>query len=222
MLLLVQTTPSRMQIMPTYSSVLLAGATPLHPPPPTAVPKADQPPKLIEEEKSLLLKYNGCLKCCKPFVYHKGSNKAVGCSFPAGTANKLVTATTIASAMPASYTSKVASIVPSNNNTIDHDTHPVAAVFPGVTNLVDYLATNTSNVLGGNGDSDMSVSTFLPPPQPLLQSSPLSMTPPIWRILAQMRLPRRSRYLTCTGELLLLFLVMFLPCLSAYLITVHI
>src|ERR1700729_3941919 len=39
----------------------------------TALPKADYPPRLTDNEKFLLLKYNRCLKCHKPFIYHKGS-----------------------------------------------------------------------------------------------------------------------------------------------------
>jgi len=86
------------------------------------------------------MKYNGCLKCHKPFVYQKSSEKALGCSFPIGTAYKPVTVMKIA-AMLANYTSKVALVMPVNNNSSDPDTHLVAAVFPGVSNLVDYLAT---------------------------------------------------------------------------------
>src|ERR1700676_4306149 len=63
--------------------------------------------------------------------------------------------------MPANFRSKVASVVPLN---VGGDVHPVAAVFPGTSNPTDYLATNTSSVLGGNGDSDTSVSAPFPPP----------------------------------------------------------
>jgi hypothetical protein len=79
-------------------------------------------------------------------------------------AYKPVTASSIAAAMPAGYTSKVASVVSVNNNNYDPDTHLVAAVFPGVSNPVDYLTANISSILSGNSDSNTSVSTSFPPP----------------------------------------------------------
>jgi hypothetical protein len=57
----------------------------------SAAAKSDYPPKLTEEEKALLLKYDGCLKCRKPFVAHKGSDKAPGCVFPVRTSYRLHT-----------------------------------------------------------------------------------------------------------------------------------
>jgi hypothetical protein len=127
----------------------------------TVSSKADYPPKLSEEEKTLLLKYDGCLKCCKPFVYHKGSDKVPSCNFPVGTNYKPVTFATITSAMPANYkVAKVAAIVPASALAgPSSSSHPVAAVFPGNANPVDYAAPNTSNVIGGSGDPDSSVST---------------------------------------------------------------
>jgi hypothetical protein len=117
-------------------------------------PKADYPPKLTEDEKRLLLKYDGCLKCRKPFVYHKGSDKAPGCSFPVGAGYKPLTQAAVMAAMPAGYKPVIASVIPSSSSI-----HPVAAVFPGIANPVDYLATNASSILG-DGDPDSSVSTY--------------------------------------------------------------
>jgi hypothetical protein len=64
-------------------------------------------------------------------------------------------------AMPANYKVKVASVVPPTRNT-GSIMHPVTAVFSGIANPVDYLASNQSSVMPGKGDSDSSVST--PPP----------------------------------------------------------
>jgi hypothetical protein len=109
--------------------------------------KADYPPKLTDEEKTLLLKYNGCLKCRKPFVYHKGSDRVPDCTFPVGTNYKLVTFATITSVMPAGYKAKVALVVPAFGDAGPSFTgHPVTAVFPGVSNPIDYAATNASSV----------------------------------------------------------------------------
>ncbi|KIM75037.1 hypothetical protein PILCRDRAFT_92342 [Piloderma croceum F 1598] len=116
-----------------------------------ATPKADYPPpKLTDDEKCLLLKYNGCLKCWKPFVYHKGSNKASGCSFLVGAGYKPLTQAAIMTAMLAGYKPAIASVVPSSLSI-----HPIAAVFPGIANPVDYLATNASRILS-EGDPDSS------------------------------------------------------------------
>ncbi|KIM73627.1 hypothetical protein PILCRDRAFT_15062 [Piloderma croceum F 1598] len=128
-----------------------------------AVPshKANTPSlPFANEEKMLLLKYEGCLKCCKPFVYHKGSDKAPDCSFPVGTGYKPITFAAVTAAMPASYKAKVTAIVPViANTTASSSVHPVATVFPGIANLADYAVVNVSNVLGGAGDFDTSVST---------------------------------------------------------------
>jgi len=77
--------------------------------------------------------------------------------FPVCTGYKPITFATIVAAMPANYKVKVASVVPPvwNNSSI---MHPVAAVFSGITNPIDYLASNQSSVMPGEGDSD-SVST---------------------------------------------------------------
>jgi hypothetical protein len=93
--------------------------------------KPDYHPKLMDEEKALLLKYDSCLKCRKPFVYHKSSNKAPGCAFPVHTGYRPVTFVTIMAAMPANYKTKVASVVPSAENT-SSSKHPVTAVFSGI------------------------------------------------------------------------------------------
>jgi len=123
--------------------------------------KPDYPPKLTDEEKALLLKYDGCLKCRKPFVFHKGSDKAPGCVFPVRTGYKPVTFATITAAMPSGYKAKVASVIPSAGNAgiASSSMHPVAAVFSGVANPVDYLASNQSDVMPNEGDPDSSVST---------------------------------------------------------------
>jgi hypothetical protein len=42
-----------------------------------AMTKIDYPPKLTEDETPIA---QICLKCRKPFIYHKGSDKALGCS----------------------------------------------------------------------------------------------------------------------------------------------
>jgi hypothetical protein len=127
--------------------------------PSTTATKPDYPPKLTEEEKALLLKYDGCLKCCKPFVYHKGSDKAPGCSFPVGSGYKPLTYVVVNGAMPPNYKARVASVVlASTSDAAGPNAHPVATIFPGITNPIDYLAMNTSSILGGFGDSDTSVS----------------------------------------------------------------
>src|ERR1700683_5637656 len=87
------------------------------PPCTAATPKADYPPTFTKEEESLLIKYNGCLKCHKPFFYQKGSNKDPSCFFSIGMAYKPVTTTMIAVAMPASYTFKVTLVMPVNDDT---------------------------------------------------------------------------------------------------------
>jgi hypothetical protein len=130
--------------------------------PASSTTKMDYPPKLTEEEKSLLLKYDGCLKCHKPFVNHKGSDKVAGCNSPVGSSYKPVTFTMITSAMPNGYKAKVSAIIPANTG-LTFSGHPVAAVFPGVSHPVDYAAPNTSNVLGDLDDPDSSVSTILIP-----------------------------------------------------------
>ena len=99
----------------------------------TAMTKTDYPPKLTEDEKCLLLKYDRCLKCWKPFVYHKGLDKAPGCSFPVSTGYRALTQTAVTAAMPAGYKAGITSIVPASLSI-----HPVAAVFPGIENPVDY------------------------------------------------------------------------------------
>jgi hypothetical protein len=121
--------------------------------------KPDYPPKLTDEEKALLLKYDGCLKCRKPFVFHKGSDKAPGCVFPVRTGYKPVTFATITATMPANYKAKVASVVPSTGIATS-STHLVAAIFSGIANPVDYLASNQSSVMPSDGDADDSVSPF--------------------------------------------------------------
>ena len=146
----------------TSSSVLNGPSRKVNTPVPvsTTFSKADYPPKLSEEEKTLLLKYDGCLKCRKPFVYHKGSDKVPGCNFPVGTNYKPVTFATITSTMPVNYkVAKVAAIVPVSTIAGPSSAgHPVAAVFPGNANPVDYAAPNISSVIGGSGDPDSSVS----------------------------------------------------------------
>jgi len=103
--------------------------------------KPNYPSKLTYKEKTLLLKYEGCLKCCKHFVYHKGSNKTPSCPFPVGTGYKPVTFATVTAAMPAGYKAKVTAIVPVNANApASSSAHPVTAVFLGIANLVDYVA----------------------------------------------------------------------------------
>jgi hypothetical protein len=63
--------------------------------------------------------------------------------------------------MPVSYKAKVTAIIPVNENALaGSSAHPVAAVFLQIADPVDYTAENTSNVLGGAGDSNMSVSTY--------------------------------------------------------------
>jgi hypothetical protein len=116
----------------------------------------------MEEEKALLIKFDGCLKCCKPFVYHKGSDKAPGCMFPIHTSYKPVTYATITAAMPPNYKAKVASIVPVASDA-SSSAHPITAVFPGIPNPVDNLASNQSSILHGNGKLDSSVSTSFSP-----------------------------------------------------------
>jgi hypothetical protein len=55
----------------------------------------------------------------------------------------------------------VASIVPALATAGPSFTgHPVAAVFPGVSNPVDYAAPNAANVIGGSGDPDSSISDY--------------------------------------------------------------
>ena len=78
--------------------------------------KPDYPPKLTEEEKTLLHINDGCLKCRKPFVYHIGSDNAPGCTYPVGTGYKPVTFTTINAARPAGQKTKVAAVVPTDMN----------------------------------------------------------------------------------------------------------
>jgi hypothetical protein len=96
---------------------------------------------LSKPNYTLLLKYEGCLKCCKHFVYHKGSNKTPSCPFPVGTGYKPVTFATVTAAMPAGYKAKVTAIVPVNANApASSSAHPVTAVFLGIANLVDYVA----------------------------------------------------------------------------------
>ena len=49
----------------------------------------DWPSKLTPKEGDLLLNNHGCLKCCKPYVFHtKNDNK---CNFPKGSGYKPVT-----------------------------------------------------------------------------------------------------------------------------------
>ena len=55
--------------------------------------------------------------------------------------------------MPAGYKAGIPSIVPPSLSI-----HPVAAVFPGIANPVDYLTTNASSIIDA-GDPDSSVST---------------------------------------------------------------
>jgi hypothetical protein len=43
--------------------------------------KPNYPPKLTDEEKALLLKYDGCLTCHKPFVFHKVPTKPLAVCF---------------------------------------------------------------------------------------------------------------------------------------------
>jgi hypothetical protein len=67
----------------------------------------------------------------------------------------------ITTAMPVNYNVKVASIMPTSSESASTNLHPIATVFPGVANPIDYLAANTSSVIGGANDSDTSVSTSL-------------------------------------------------------------
>jgi hypothetical protein len=136
--------------------------------PATVASKTDYPPKLTDEEKTLLLKYDGCLKCRKPFVFHKGSDRAPGCTFPVETGYTPLTFSTITASMPTNYKAKVAVIVPAAMNTGPAFAgHPAAAVFPGVSNPVDYVASNASNMIDGTDDNDSSVS---------VRSSPLTIS----------------------------------------------
>jgi hypothetical protein len=82
--------------------------------------------------------------------------------FPVRTSYKPVTYVTITAAMPANYKTKVASIMPVSSDT-SSSAHPVATVFPGISNPVDYLASNQSSILHGNSDPDSSMSTPFPP-----------------------------------------------------------
>jgi hypothetical protein len=85
--------------------------------------------------------------------------------FPVGTGYTPLTFATVTASMPANYKAKIAAVVPAAMNAGPAFTgHPVAAVFPGVSNLVDYVASNTSNVIEGTGDNDSSVSFCLSPP----------------------------------------------------------
>jgi hypothetical protein len=131
----------------------------------TASSKMDYPPNLSDKEKTLLLKYDSHLKCHKPFMYHKGSDRVPGCTFPVGTSYKPLTFTTITASMPVNYKPKVTAIIPTSTSAGHSFTgHPVAVIFPGVLNPVDYVALNTSNIVEGSGDNDSDVSgCFLHP-----------------------------------------------------------
>ncbi|KIM88342.1 hypothetical protein PILCRDRAFT_85536 [Piloderma croceum F 1598] len=124
-----------------------------------AAPTANNnyPPKLTNEEKNLLLRNNGCLKCHKPFMFHKDSDKAPGCPFPVGTGYRTPTQAAVTPARPPNYNPSVASIIAA-----DSSFHPVTVVFPGIANPVDYLAANMSSIIGGdNPDSSLSSSPLM-------------------------------------------------------------
>jgi hypothetical protein len=124
--------------------------------------KINYPPTLTTEEKSLLFAYNGCFKCQNFFVYHKRSDKVAGCTFPIGTRYKPVTTAMVTASMSADYKLKVTYIMPAITRAGPSTTgHTVAAVFPGMSNPVNYTASNASNVIGGFSDPDSSVSTHL-------------------------------------------------------------
>jgi hypothetical protein len=76
--------------------------------------------------------------------------------------HKPVTATMVTASMPAGYKLKVTSVMPAIMRAGPSTTgHPVTAIFPGVLNPVDYMASNASNVIGCSSDPDSSMSTHL-------------------------------------------------------------
>ena len=91
----------------------------------------DWPPKLTHEEGDLLLNNHGCLKCCKPYVFHtKNDNK---CDFPKGSRYKLVTQAVVDIAhrkhnMKKKHPVATVASIPSSTN--DATPHPVAADMP--------------------------------------------------------------------------------------------
>jgi hypothetical protein len=102
------------------------------------------------------------LKCHKPFVYHKGSEKVPSCMFPIGTSYKHVTFSTITSTMPTNHKAKITAVVPVSASSVTSFTgHPVTTVFPGMSNPVDYSMLNMSNIISESGDSDSSMSNHL-------------------------------------------------------------
>ena len=117
--------------------------------------RKDWPPKLTREEGDLLLNNHGCVKCCRPYVFHtKNDNK---CNFPKGSGYKPVTQTVVNVAHRKHDSKKkqpVAAITSTSSSANDVDLHPVAAIMGFASNTASYTAINTSDVLSKDNEED--------------------------------------------------------------------
>ena len=184
----------------------LAGPFPSSHPASSSPAKRSYPPNLTDAEHTLLRENKGCFKCHHTFAGHRAFEGK--CEAPTGINYILVTQAMIDMAKKTCCiwlnVSITATSIIQNELTQSSvpEVHPVAAIMPGIPNLVIYHSANKMTVLEGSDSSDdkvsdlnlKSISTFLesveavaeapPKSETLKEISPLIVPHLFWRALA--------------------------------------